>query len=199
MAISTRLDASSAKMNSSTVGRRQDTILSIFRATVFGTRIHRYILYIIPDIYTIIVLYLHDIVPDIVYDIILDDIKLTMLFVQDCVCVVALYPFRIEPLEDFDPIGDLDVTEGDDVWYARPLLFFTCTVCPTGHMGDTASHKDVSLVFFNTFEPNSRKLHAEEGHSDAVRKGGFPGAIALCLPSGKRFWTGASDSMLPER
>jgi hypothetical protein len=26
-----------------------------------------------------------------------------------------------------------------------------------------------------------------------------PGAIALCLPSGKRPWTGASDSMLPER
>jgi hypothetical protein len=38
-----------------------------------------------------------------------------------------------------------------------PLLFFTCTVCPTGHMGDTTSHKDVSLVFFtvNTFEPIS--------------------------------------------
>jgi hypothetical protein len=78
------------------------------------------------------VLHLHDIVPDIVYDIvydiILDDIKLMMLLVQDCVCVIAPYPFRIEPLEDFDPIGDLDVTGGGDVWYARPLLFFTCTV-----------------------------------------------------------------------
>jgi hypothetical protein len=30
-----------------------------------------------------------------------------MLLVQDCVCVVAPYPFRIEPLEDFDPIGDV--------------------------------------------------------------------------------------------
>ena len=71
--------------------------------------------------------------------------KLMLLLVQDCVCVVAPYPFRIEPLEDFDPIGDLDVTGGGDLWYARPLLFFTCTVCPTGHMGDTTSHKDVSL------------------------------------------------------
>ena len=87
--------------------------------------------------------------------IILDDMKLMLLLVQDCVCVVAPYPFRIEPLEDFDPIGDLDVTGGGDLWYARPLLFFTCTVCPTGHMGDGPSHKDVSLVFFSTFEPIS--------------------------------------------
>jgi hypothetical protein len=77
------------------------------------------------------------------------------MFVQDCVCVVAPYPFRIEPLEDFDPIGDFDVTGGGDVWFARPLLFFNCTLCPTGHMGDTRSHKDVSLVFFSTFEPIS--------------------------------------------
>jgi hypothetical protein len=49
---------------------------------------------------------------DSVYDIILDDIKLMLLLVQDCVCGVAPYPFRIEPLEDFDPIGDLDVTGG---------------------------------------------------------------------------------------
>jgi hypothetical protein len=39
-------------------------------------------------------------------------------------CVVAPYPFRIEPLEDFDPIRDLDVTGGGDVWYARPLLLW---------------------------------------------------------------------------
>jgi hypothetical protein len=96
MAICTRLDAFSGKMNSSAVGRRQDAILSLFKATVFGTRIHRYILYIIPgpDIDTIIVLHLHDIVHDIVYDIvydiILDDIKLIMLLVQDCVCVVSI-------------------------------------------------------------------------------------------------------------
>jgi hypothetical protein len=93
MAISTRLDASSGKMNPSAVGRRRDAILSIFRATVFRTRIHRYILYILPDINAIIVLHLHDIVIDIVYvilyDIVLDDIKLMMLLVQDRVCVVA--------------------------------------------------------------------------------------------------------------
>ena len=157
MAISTRLDASSGKMSSLTVDQRQDAILSIFRATVFGTRIHRYILYIVPDIDTIIVCIIMISYPlsyTISY-ILLDDIKLMLLLVQDCVCVVAPYPFRIEPLEDFDPIGDLDVTGGGDLWYARPLLFFTCTVCPTGHMGDGTSHKDVSLVFFSTFEPIS--------------------------------------------
>ncbi len=64
-------------------------------------------------------LYKSDIVPDIVYDIVYDidlnAINLMMLLVQDFVCVVAPYPFRIEPLEDFDPMGDLDVTGGGDV------------------------------------------------------------------------------------
>jgi hypothetical protein len=72
MAISARSDASSGKMNSSMVGQRQDAILSIFRATVFGTRIHRYIRYIVLDIDTIIVLYKNDIVSDIVSDIVYD-------------------------------------------------------------------------------------------------------------------------------
>ncbi len=151
--------------------------------------------------FSIIVL---DIIYNIVYDIGLDIIKLMMLPVQDCVCVVASYPFRIEPLEDYEPIGDLDVTGGGDVWYARPLLFFTCTVCPTGHMGDTTLHKDFSLVFFNTFEPISltpESCMQRKGvpNSNAVKKGGFSGAIALCLPSGKRPWTGVADSILPER
>jgi hypothetical protein len=72
-----------------------------------------------------------------------------MVRVQDCVCVVAPYPFRIEPLEDFNPtrIGDLGVTGGGDVcqWYARPLL----TVYPTGHMGnhDTTLHTDFDVTF----------------------------------------------------
>jgi hypothetical protein len=109
---------------------------------------------IVYDIYMISYTILHKISYTISY-IILDEMKLMLLLVQDCVCVVAPYPFRIEPLEEFDPIGDLDVTGGGDLWYARPLLFFTCTVCPTGHMGDGPSHKDVSLVFFSTFEPIS--------------------------------------------
>jgi hypothetical protein len=41
------------------------------------------------------------------------------------------------------------------VWYARPQLFFNCTLCPTGHKESVngGSHKEVSLVYFSTFEP----------------------------------------------
>jgi hypothetical protein len=30
-------------------------------------------------------------------------------------CLVAPYPFRLEPLEDFDPLVDFDMTGGGDV------------------------------------------------------------------------------------
>jgi hypothetical protein len=38
--------------------------------------------------------------------------QLMMLLMQDCVYVVVSYPFRIETLEIFDPIGDFDVSRG---------------------------------------------------------------------------------------
>jgi hypothetical protein len=47
------------------------------------------------------------------------------------------------------------MTGGDDVWFARPQLFFSCSLCPTGQMEDKSSHREVSLVFFSTFEPIS--------------------------------------------
>ena len=68
---------------------------------------------------------------------------------------MAPYPFRLEPLEDFDPLVDFDMTGGDDVWFARPQLFFTCSLRPTGRLQDKSSHREVSLVFFSTFEPIS--------------------------------------------
>ena len=37
----------------------------------------------------------------------------------------------IHPVENFDFNTDMDLT-GGDWWYARPQLFFYCTVCPTG-------------------------------------------------------------------
>ena len=74
---------------------------------------------------------------------------------QDTLALVAPYPFRVEPLEDFDPLTDFDMTGGDDVWFARPQLFFSCTLCPTGQMENKSSHREVSLVFFSTFEPIS--------------------------------------------
>ncbi len=72
---------------------------------------------------------------------------------QDTLCLVAPYPFRTEPLEDFDPLTDFDMACGDDVWFARPQLFFSCSLCPTGKTENQYSHREVSLVFFSTFEP----------------------------------------------
>jgi hypothetical protein len=41
------------------------------------------------------------------------------------------------------------------VWYARPQLFFNCALCPIGLKASVHSgwHKEVSLVYFSTFEP----------------------------------------------
>ena len=77
------------------------------------------------------------------------------LLLQDTLCLVAPYPFRLEPLEEFDPLSDFDMTGGDDVWFVRPQLFFSCSLCPTGQMADKATHREFSLVFFSTFEPIS--------------------------------------------
>ncbi len=84
-------------------------------------------------------------------------IYLTYIFVQDCVCLVAPYPFRNEPLDEFNVTRDFDVTGAGEVWYARQQLFFKCTlcrtVCPTvtGAIEHTQRHKEFSLVFFSTF------------------------------------------------
>ena len=82
-------------------------------------------------------------------------ISLTFFFLQDCVCLVAPYPFRDEPLDEFNVTRDFDITGAGEVWYARPQLFFKCTLCPTGAMENTQRHKGFSLIFFNTFEPIS--------------------------------------------
>ena len=81
-----------------------------------------------------IIIIVHDIVYDVVYDIVyemwcypLSDLNT---FLQDTLCLVALYPFRLEPLQDFDPLTDFDMTGGDDVWFARPQLFFIVQPVP---------------------------------------------------------------------
>jgi hypothetical protein len=74
---------------------------------------------------------------------------------QDCVAVLAPYPNNSNPVESLNVKTDYNLTGDGLVWYARPQLFFNCTLCPTGlkatiHSG---SHKEVSLVYFSTFEP----------------------------------------------
>jgi hypothetical protein len=50
---------------------------------------------------------------------------------------------------------DFDLTGNGLVWYARPQLFFNCTLCTRGCQSPeySANHKEVSLVYFSTFEP----------------------------------------------
>ena len=75
--------------------------------------------------------------------------------VQDCVVLLAPYPNNPNPVESFNIKTDFDMQGDGLVWYARPQLFFNCTLCPTGAKAEGFSgiHKEVSLVYFSTFEP----------------------------------------------
>ena len=55
----------------------------------------------------------------------------------------------------FNVKTDFDLQGDGLVWYARPQLFFNCTLCPTGAqaVGYSSTHKEVSLVYFSTFKP----------------------------------------------
>ena len=72
---------------------------------------------------------------------------------QDCVVVLAPSPNNPNPVQSFNVKTGFDLQEDGLVWYARPQLFFNCTLCPTGAKGCSASQKEVSLVYFSTFEP----------------------------------------------
>ena len=72
---------------------------------------------------------------------------------QDCVVVLAPYPNNPHPVESFNIKTDFALQGDGLVWYARPQLFFNCTLCPAGAKGDRRMHKEVSLVYFSTFEP----------------------------------------------
>ena len=72
---------------------------------------------------------------------------------QDCVVLLAPYPHNPHPVESFNIKTDFGLQGDGLVWYARPQLFFNCTLCPAGAKGDRTMHKEVSLVYFSTFEP----------------------------------------------
>ena len=72
---------------------------------------------------------------------------------QDCMVVLAPYPNNPHPVESFNIKTDFALQGDGLVWYARPQLFFNCTLCPAGAKGDRRMHKEVSLVYFSTFEP----------------------------------------------
>ncbi len=73
--------------------------------------------------------------------------------VQDCVVVLAPFPNNPNQVEYFNIKTDFDIQGNGLVWYARPKLFFNCTLCLTGAKGHSGSHKEMSLVYCSTFEP----------------------------------------------
>jgi hypothetical protein len=78
---------------------------------------------------------------------------------QDFVCLIAPYPNNPNPADQFDFATDMELSGEGLLWYARPQLFsgshgpFCCTVARMGSLRDTASHQQLALVFFSTFEP----------------------------------------------
>ena len=62
-------------------------------------------------------------------------------------------PYNPAPAGSFDFRTDMDLTGNGLLWYARPQLFFRCTVCPTGSLQTPSKHKELALVFFSTLEP----------------------------------------------
>ncbi len=74
---------------------------------------------------------------------------------QGCVFVLTPYPNNPNTVESFNVKTDFHLTGNGLVWYARAQLFFDCTLCPTGDKWSAYSslHKEVSLVYFSTFEP----------------------------------------------
>ncbi len=75
-------------------------------------------------------------------------------------CIISHYqqdgvmvPNSPNQAQSFNVNTDLDLQWDGLVWYPRPQLFFNCALCPTGAKGFSNSHKEVSLVYFSTFEP----------------------------------------------
>jgi hypothetical protein len=74
------------------------------------------------------------------------------LLLQDTLCLVAFYPFPLDPFEEFGPLSDFDLIGGGDNWNARQNIV-SCSLFPTVQMEEKIFHREVSLVLFSTLEP----------------------------------------------
>jgi hypothetical protein len=74
---------------------------------------------------------------------------------QEVVVILAPFPNNPNPVAEFDVVCGFDLKGDGLVWYARPQLFFNCTRCSRCCQGPeySADHKEVSLVYFSSFEP----------------------------------------------
>ncbi len=76
---------------------------------------------------------------------------------QDVVVILALFPNNPNPVAELNVVRNFDLNGDSLVWYARSQLFFNCTLCTVcsrccQSQGYLADHKEVSLVYFSTFE-----------------------------------------------
>ncbi len=86
------------------------------------------------------------------------------------------FPNNPNPVESFNVKTDFDLQGDGLVWYAHPQLFFNCTLCPTGAQaaGYSSTHKEVSLVYFSTFETETEKVRdrrEKDSHKSKVDGG----------------------------
>ncbi len=99
------------------------TFSGTFPGTFPGTFSGHITRHIVCDIvYDIVYDVAYDIVYYIIYDMLCCPPVLTVVW-QDTLCLVALYPFRMEPLEDFDQLTDFDMACGDDGTSGLPPSF----------------------------------------------------------------------------
>ncbi len=112
---------------------------------------------------------------------------------------MAPFPNNPDPVAEFNVVRDFDMNGDGLVWYARQQLFFNCTLCSRGCQGPeySADHKEVSLVYFSTFEPinmTPNSVMQKAGVPMLYDTASNPRLIAqpIHLPSGK--CTGASPS-----
>ncbi len=76
---------------------------------------------------------------------------------QDCVVILVPFPNNRNPVQSFNVKTDFDLQgDGlDQVWCGMHALNSCSTVpcVPQAPSGSGDSHKEVSLVYFSTFEP----------------------------------------------
>ena len=78
---------------------------------------------------------------------------------QDCVCLIAPYPYNPNQPESIEIARDFDMDGGGLLWYGRLQLLFRCTLCRAGRVNDTRCHTEVSLAFPHQFGRTGRCGH----------------------------------------
>ena len=74
-------------------------------------------------------------------------------------CLIAPFPFNDQPTELFDPATEFDMS-GAGKFGMLDHSSFSLALCPRGQKANVTSHRKLSLVFFNTFDPIQLSPHS---------------------------------------